>query len=131
MAPQGASGLVCEREISTWIPATRAMRGRDGGFDAMRVAGRRASVDAAAARFVDALPRASLGIDSAPQSTAPPTGPGEVDDDVFPIRERIRLRDNFGLALLELRARNEEFQRLGKGPWALFIGIAVHWQGNA
>jgi hypothetical protein len=35
------------------------------------------------------------------------------------------------VALLELRARNPEFQRLQKGPWALFIGIAVHWQGNA
>ena len=64
-------------------------------------------------------------------ANALPAGPEERDDDVFPIRERIRLRDNFGLALLELRARNAEFQRLSKGPWALFIGIAVHWQGNA
>jgi len=64
-------------------------------------------------------------------ANALPAGPGERDDDVFPMRERIRLRDNFGLALLELRARNVEFQRLSKGPWALFIGIAVHWQGNA
>ncbi len=64
-------------------------------------------------------------------ANALPAGPGERDDDVFPMRERIRLRDNFGLALLELRARNAEFQRLSKGPWALFIGIAVHWQGNA
>jgi hypothetical protein len=64
-------------------------------------------------------------------ASALPAGPGEREDDVFPIRERIRLRDNFGLALLELRARNAEFQRLGKGAWALFIGIAVHRQGNA
>jgi hypothetical protein len=56
--------------------------------------------------------------------------PGERHGDVFPLRERLRFRDNFGLALLELRARNEAFQRLRRGPWALFIGIAVHWQGN-
>jgi hypothetical protein len=60
-----------------------------------------------------------------------PAGPGEREGDLFPLRERLRLRDNFGLALLELRARNVEFQKLRKGPWALFIGIAVHWQGNA
>lgn len=60
-----------------------------------------------------------------------PAGPDERDGDVFPLRERLRLRDDFGLALLELRARDVEFQRLRKGPWALFIGIAVHWQGNA
>jgi hypothetical protein len=64
-------------------------------------------------------------------ASALPAGPEEREDDVFPMRERIRLRDNFGLALLELRARNQQFQRLSKGPWALFIGIAVHWQGNA
>jgi hypothetical protein len=50
---------------------------------------------------------------------------------VFPLRERLRFRDSFGLALLELRARSVPFQQLAKGPWALFIAIAVHWQGNA
>jgi hypothetical protein len=60
-----------------------------------------------------------------------PAGPGEPKPDVFPLRERIRFRDSFGLALLELRARSLPFQELAKGPWALFIGIAVHWQGNA
>ena len=60
-----------------------------------------------------------------------PAGPGEAQADAFPLRERLRFRDSFGLALLELRGRNFEFQRLAKGPWALFIGIAVHWQGNA
>jgi hypothetical protein len=50
---------------------------------------------------------------------------------VFPLRERLRFRDSFGLALLELRARSAPFQGLAKGPWALFIAIAVHWQGNA
>jgi hypothetical protein len=60
-----------------------------------------------------------------------PAGPGELEADVFPLRERLRFRDSFGLALLELRARSAAFQELAKGPWALFIGIAVHWQGNA
>jgi hypothetical protein len=36
-----------------------------------------------------------------------------------------------GIGAVELRARNADFQRLGKGAWTLFIGIAVHWQGNA
>ena len=60
-----------------------------------------------------------------------PAGLGEAQADVFPLRERLRFRDSFGLALLELRARSGAFQQLPKGPWALFIGIAVHWQGNA
>ncbi len=60
-----------------------------------------------------------------------PAGPGEAQADVFPLRERLRFRDSFGLALLELRARSVAFRQLPKGPWALFIGIAVHWQGNA
>jgi hypothetical protein len=60
-----------------------------------------------------------------------PAGPGEPQADVFPLRERLRFRDSFGLALLELRARSRSFQGLAKGPWALFIGISVHWQGNA
>jgi hypothetical protein len=58
-------------------------------------------------------------------ANALPAGPEERDDDVFPIRERIRLRDNFGLALLELRARNAEFQRLSKGPWALASSLPL------
>jgi hypothetical protein len=60
-----------------------------------------------------------------------PAGSGGLDSDVFPLRERLRFRDSFGLALLELRARTAPFQGLAKGPWALFIAIAVHWQGNA
>ena len=60
-----------------------------------------------------------------------PAGPGERDVDVFPLRERLRFRDKFGLALMELRARGKPFQALQKGPWALFIAIAVHWQSNA
>jgi hypothetical protein len=35
------------------------------------------------------------------------------------------------LALLDLRARSIAFRALAKGPWALFIAIAVHWQSNA
>jgi hypothetical protein len=61
-----------------------------------------------------------------------PAGPGGLQAaDVFPVRERLRFRDSFGLALLELRARSLPFQGLAKGPWALFIAISVHWQGNA
>jgi hypothetical protein len=60
-----------------------------------------------------------------------PAGPGEPDADAFPLRERLRFRDSFGFALLELRARSVAFQGLAKGPWALFIAIAVHWQSNA
>jgi hypothetical protein len=51
------------------------------------------------------------------------------DFDVFPLRERLRLRDSFGLALRELRQR-PAFATLARGPWGLFIAIAVHWQGN-
>jgi hypothetical protein len=50
--------------------------------------------------------------------------------DTFPLRERLRLRDSFGLALRELR-RRPAFAALARGPWSLFIAIAVHWQGNA
>ncbi len=60
-----------------------------------------------------------------------PAGPGERDVEVFPLRERLRFRDKFGLALLDLRARSTAFRALAKGPWALFIAIAVHWQSNA
>jgi hypothetical protein len=60
-----------------------------------------------------------------------PAGPGGPEEDLFPIRERLRFRDSFGLALQELRARSIAFQGLAKGPWALFIAIAVHWQSNA
>lgn len=60
-----------------------------------------------------------------------PAGPGEPEADTFPLRERLRFRDSFGFALLELRARSVAFQGLAKGPWALFIAIAVHWQSNA
>ncbi len=56
---------------------------------------------------------------------------GEPDADVFPRRERTRFRDSFGHALLELRSREQAFKALEKGPWALFIAIAVHWQMHA
>lgn len=58
-----------------------------------------------------------------------PAGPGERDD-AFPLRERLRFRDNLGLGLRDVRQR-PSFAALAKGPWALFIAIAVHWQGNA
>jgi len=61
----------------------------------------------------------------------PPPGPAEPEANVFPLRERLRFRDSFGLALIELRGRSLSFKRLAKGPWALFIAISVHWQGNA
>jgi len=50
------------------------------------------------------------------------------EPEVFPKRERTRFRDSFGHALLELRSREKSFRELEKGPWALFIAIAVHWQ---
>jgi hypothetical protein len=59
-----------------------------------------------------------------------PAGPGEPDDDVFPLRERIRLRDNFGFVLQELRKRGPAFRALAKGPWSVFIAIATHFQLN-
>src|SRR5579863_5727645 len=58
-----------------------------------------------------------------------PACPGERD--VFPIRDRIRLRDNFGFVLQELRKRGPAFSTLAKGPWAVFIAIAAHFQLNA
>jgi hypothetical protein len=60
-----------------------------------------------------------------------PAGPGESNDDVFPVRLRLRLRDNFGFVLQQLRARDPAFQALAKGPWSVFIAIAAHFQMNA
>jgi hypothetical protein len=59
-----------------------------------------------------------------------PAGPGERDDDAFPIRERLRFRDNLGLGLRELRQRGA-FAALPRGPWQVFIAIACYWQANA
>jgi hypothetical protein len=59
-----------------------------------------------------------------------PAGPGGRDDHLFPIRERLRFRDNFGLALRDLRQR-ETFSALPRGPWQVFIAIATFWQANA
>jgi hypothetical protein len=58
-----------------------------------------------------------------------PAGPGERDD-VFPLRERLRFRDNFGLGLRDVR-RRPVFASLTRGPWQVFIAIACHWQSNA
>lgn len=55
---------------------------------------------------------------------------GERDDDAFPIRERLRFRDNLGLGLRELRQRGT-FAALSRGPWQVFIAIACYWQANA
>jgi hypothetical protein len=60
-----------------------------------------------------------------------PAGPGESDEDVFPLRLRLRLRDNFGFVLQQLRARDPAFRPLAKGPWSVFIAIAAHFQMNA
>jgi hypothetical protein len=59
-----------------------------------------------------------------------PAGAGECDDG-FPIRDRLRLRDNFGYVLQELRKRGTAFRSLAKGPWSVFIAIAAHFQLNA
>ena len=58
-----------------------------------------------------------------------PAGPGERDD-VFPLRERIRFRDNLGLGLREVRQR-PVFAALARGPWLVFMTIACFWQSNA
>ncbi len=63
-------------------------------------------------------------------SSVLPAGPGGRDDHLFPIRERLRFRDNFGLALRDLRQR-ETFSSLPRGPWQVFIAIATFWQANA
>ena len=60
-----------------------------------------------------------------------PAGPGEPDDDLFPLPDRLRLRDNFGFVLQQLRARGPAFRDLAKGPWCVFIAIATHFQMNA
>jgi hypothetical protein len=60
-----------------------------------------------------------------------PARPGEPDDDVFPLRDRLRLRDNFGFVLQQLRSRGPAFRTLAKGPWSVFIAIATHFQMNA
>lgn len=52
------------------------------------------------------------------------------NDDPFPIRERLRFRDNLGLGLRDLRQRSA-FATLGRGPWQVFIAIACYWQANA
>jgi hypothetical protein len=50
--------------------------------------------------------------------------------DPFPLRERIRFRDNLGLALRDVRQR-PAFAALERGPWFAFIAIACYWQSNA
>jgi hypothetical protein len=59
-----------------------------------------------------------------------PAGPEDRDEDVFPIRERLRFRDNLGLGLRDLRKR-PAFVALARGPWQVFIAIACYWQANA
>src|SRR5579859_3822215 len=59
-----------------------------------------------------------------------PAGPGTRQGDPFPLRERIRFRDNLGLALRDVRQR-PAFAALERGPWLAFIAIACYWQANA
>ena len=61
---------------------------------------------------------------------APQAGPAGREHDVFPLRERLRFRDNFGLGLRDVRQR-PIFSSLERGPWQVFIAIACHWQANA
>jgi hypothetical protein len=56
-----------------------------------------------------------------------PAGPGERDDEIFPFRDRLRLRDNFGFVTRRIRKRSA-FGALAKGPWSVFIAIATHFQ---
>jgi hypothetical protein len=62
--------------------------------------------------------------------TVVPAGPGAPQGDPFPLRERIRFRDNLGLALRDVRQR-ASFAELERGPWSVFIAIACFWQSNA
>src|SRR5579859_4258988 len=62
--------------------------------------------------------------------TVVPAGPGAPQGDPFPLRERIRFRDNLGLALRDVRQR-PAFAELERGPWSVFIAIACYWQSNA
>jgi hypothetical protein len=60
-----------------------------------------------------------------------PAGPEErADDALFPLRERIRFRDNLGLGLRDVRQRSV-FATLARGPWLIFMTIACYWQSNA
>jgi hypothetical protein len=59
-----------------------------------------------------------------------PAGPGEREPDLFPLRERLRFRDNLGLGLRDVRQR-PAFATLARGPWLAFIAIACYWQSNA
>jgi Helix-turn-helix domain len=59
-----------------------------------------------------------------------PAGPGEQEPDLFPLRERLRFRDNLGLGLRDVRQR-PAFATLARGPWLAFIAIACYWQSNA
>jgi hypothetical protein len=56
-----------------------------------------------------------------------PAGPGERDDEIFPFKDRLRLRDNFGFVTRRIRKRSA-FGALAKGPWSVFIAIATHFQ---
>src|SRR5580698_5283934 len=59
-----------------------------------------------------------------------PADLGEPEPEVFPIRERLRFRDNLGLGLRDVRQR-PAFAALPRGPWLVFIAIACYWQSNA
>jgi hypothetical protein len=58
-------------------------------------------------------------------------GPGEPDEDVFSFQDRLRLRDNFGFVLQQIRSPGIAFGSLPKGPWSVFIASAVRFQLNA
>jgi hypothetical protein len=93
-------------------------------------------------RTFDGIGRADAGLVSlaAPSGADPPStleatdvlpaGPGEPVDEVFPLRERLRFRDNLGLGLRDVRQR-PAFAALPRGPWLVFIAIACYWQANA
>lgn len=57
-----------------------------------------------------------------------PSDREQPSDDRFPLRLRSRLRDRFGVALLDLRIRCTALAALALGPWTLLLTIAAHWQ---
>jgi ABC-type glycerol-3-phosphate transport system substrate-binding protein len=61
----------------------------------------------------------------------PPAGPGErEDDEIFPIRERLRFRDNLGLGLRDVRQRPAYYSEFCSGQNGYFANSASSASGD-
>ena len=100
-------------------PVSRRTFDESGRADPGLFSFRRAPSGAERART---LPKAMGGL---PADLGEPEPP-----DVFPLRERLRFRDNLGLGLRDVRQR-PAFATLPRGPWLVFIAVACYWQSNA